>query len=196
MGWETEIPDVVAGQPVESSWGNRVRDQIVHLVPTVAALPSDEPDGGMAYVQDIDRLYLRRLGAWVIVGPGALGLIGFGSGPAIAVDYTGVSTIAGCSITATTELGRAYEVAAFFTGAQVVNAAAPLVRMAGTAGLTNILWFQSVAAGASVNGDTAALHIPTSTASRTFTLTGQSTASALRLQPQSAQIWLKDIGPA
>ena len=72
MAWETEIPDVVAGQPIEAAWGNKIRNQVVHVVATVAALPV-VPDGGVAYVEADDKLYLRRVGAWVPAGPGGSG---------------------------------------------------------------------------------------------------------------------------
>jgi hypothetical protein len=77
MGWETEIPDVVAGQPVESVWGNEIRDKVVHVVATAAALPTDVADGGLAYQEDIDVLKVRLAGVWVPVG--ALGGIVVGS---------------------------------------------------------------------------------------------------------------------
>ena len=53
MGWETDIPDVVAGQPITSSWGNLIRNRVVHVVPTTAALPtaaSGAAPGSVAYV--------------------------------------------------------------------------------------------------------------------------------------------------
>ena len=75
MGWETELADVVAGQPIASAWGNQIRDRVVHLIATPAALPTDEPDGGLAYVASDDRLYERWNGQWVwIAGAGRVGL--------------------------------------------------------------------------------------------------------------------------
>ena len=127
---------------------------------------------------------------------GVLGYIGQASGPGPATDYTGVVTI--CTLTATTEVGRVYEVMAYCQGQQVVNAGAPMVRMSGTGAPSGspILFFLPAAINASVQGTAAGVHIPTSTASRTFTLTGQSSAAALRLNPDAARIWLKDIGAA
>jgi hypothetical protein len=95
MGWETEIPDVITGEPIESAWGNEVRDKLVHIVASVAALPSDEPDGGLAYVQATNGLYLRRGSVWVPVPGGHLGTAettanqtGLGAG---TTDLTGLS---------------------------------------------------------------------------------------------------------
>jgi hypothetical protein len=65
MPWEIEIDDVVAGQPIESAWGNEIRDKIVHTVATVATLPSGVDDGGLAYVEATDETYLRRSGVWI-----------------------------------------------------------------------------------------------------------------------------------
>jgi hypothetical protein len=79
MGWETEIADVVAGQPVESVWGNEIRDKLVHVVPTVAGLPTDVADGALAYTEDTDQLHQRVAGTWVRAA---------GIGSAIAVGST------------------------------------------------------------------------------------------------------------
>jgi hypothetical protein len=73
MGWETEIPDVVAGQPIESAWGNEIRDKLVHIVPTEAALPTDVPDGGLAYVEATDKLYVRSIDTWIRAGIAGVG---------------------------------------------------------------------------------------------------------------------------
>jgi len=66
MGWETEIPNVVAGQPIAASWGNAIRDSIVHTVTSVAALPSSGvADGDVAFVTGaVNRLHIRRSGRW------------------------------------------------------------------------------------------------------------------------------------
>jgi hypothetical protein len=74
MGWEIEIPDVVAGQPIESAWGNAIRNRVVHRVATAAVLPTDVSDGSIAYVEDVDRLYLRKAGAWVFMDNATAGM--------------------------------------------------------------------------------------------------------------------------
>lgn len=64
MSWSSDIPDVVPGQPVASSWGNEIRDSVVHNVATVAALPADVSDGSVAYVVADGQLYTRHTGKW------------------------------------------------------------------------------------------------------------------------------------
>ena len=88
MAWETEIPDVIAGEPIESAWGNQIRDQVVHIVPVVGALPATADDGGVAYVEATDLLYLRRSGVWIAQGGGG-GVLGVAFQTAV---QTGITT--------------------------------------------------------------------------------------------------------
>ena len=68
MAWETDIADVIAGQPITSSWGNTIRDRVQHVVATEAALPAGVADGGLAYATTPGRLFFRTAGAWAAIG--------------------------------------------------------------------------------------------------------------------------------
>lgn len=68
MGWEIDVSDAVPGQPVSSARTNAIRDRGVHLIPTVAALPTDVADGGLAYVTETASLWLRNAGTWINLG--------------------------------------------------------------------------------------------------------------------------------
>ena len=67
MPWEIDIPDVIAGQPITSAWGNSIRDSVVHTVASVAALPSTGiSNGDVAYVTAINRLVTRTNNRWYL----------------------------------------------------------------------------------------------------------------------------------
>ena len=103
MGWEVELPDVVAGQPIESAWGNEIRDSIVHVIGTVAGLPTDIDDGSVAYVADRSGLYLRAGGVWRGLPGGTLGYV------AMTADQTGITTevdMSGLTLPLTLPAGR------------------------------------------------------------------------------------------
>jgi hypothetical protein len=114
MAWETEIDDVVAGQPIESVWGNEIRDKVVHIVASPAALPTDVPDGGLAYTQSDDKVYVRQAGQWNVVTTG--GLL---SRAVKTATQTGITTtevdISGLSISVTIPNNRVIRLSAFAT---------------------------------------------------------------------------------
>jgi hypothetical protein len=65
MPWGDFISDCVPGQPVSSARHNSIRDQVTHIVPTMAQLPNDVADGSVAIVGDKEnRLHVRRGGRW------------------------------------------------------------------------------------------------------------------------------------
>jgi hypothetical protein len=116
MGWESEIADVVTGEPVESEWGNQIRDQIVHVIPTAAGLPSDAADGAVCYAQDTDKLYLRRVGAWIVQGGGA-GVLGYAQVTTAQTVGTTPTVLTGLTLTVTVPASRRIKV----TGKMIVS---------------------------------------------------------------------------
>jgi hypothetical protein len=68
MAWDIDIADVVAGQPITSSWGNTIRNRVVHVVASQAALPADIADGSVAYVTATGHLWWRVGGVWAQIG--------------------------------------------------------------------------------------------------------------------------------
>ena len=68
MGWETEIANVAAGNPITALRANQIRDKIVHVVADVASLPTDVAEGGIAYVLGNDRVYRWDGAQWRMEG--------------------------------------------------------------------------------------------------------------------------------
>ena len=71
-GW---LPDVVPDEPIESVWGNTIRDRTV--TPFANAAERDASivaptDGMLVYLEDVDQLQGRVMGAWRAIGLGTI----------------------------------------------------------------------------------------------------------------------------
>jgi len=65
-----EIPDVVQGQPVESAWGNDVRDRVTMRYADLSALQAGEPVpdvGALRWLDDPGELVVWNGSAWLTV---------------------------------------------------------------------------------------------------------------------------------
>jgi hypothetical protein len=66
-----EIANVVAGNTIESAWGNSIRDRTVQRYATAAARTTAHPsptEGDLSYLQDSNSLWYHNGTAWVPVG--------------------------------------------------------------------------------------------------------------------------------
>jgi hypothetical protein len=196
MGWETEIPDVITGEPIESDWGNEVRDKLVHIVASTAALPSDEPDGGVAYVQDKNGLYLRRGSVWLGL-PG--GHLGTALVTAAQAGITALADVTGATVTVTVPANRRLKITGGFRCSQVTSTGVPQAFIAKDgSGIQQLGTVNALAAGGFAMFHGSALDTP-ATGSRTYKLQAQTSAGTLTINASATiptYIVVEDIGPA
>jgi len=67
-GW---VPSVAAGAVIESTWGNAVRDRLMHRFASTADRDTNwpaAPSGAMCITTDTGRMWRRTLGAWQAQG--------------------------------------------------------------------------------------------------------------------------------
>lgn len=88
-----EMPDVVAGEPVASDWGNLIRSRTVQRYADAtdrdALVPFPAP-GDLAYLDDTAAMQLFDGTNWVGYGPREYGW-GFSSDPLLNIDNGGVA---------------------------------------------------------------------------------------------------------
>lgn len=71
-----EIPDVVTGEVIASTWGNDIRDRAVqryaNAATRTASVPAPE-EGALSYLLDTNLVYVYDGAAWVTINPVTLG---------------------------------------------------------------------------------------------------------------------------
>jgi hypothetical protein len=66
-----EQANVISGNPIQSSWGNAIRDRTVQRYASAAARTAGHPtptEGDLSYLQDVNLVYVYNGSAWVPLG--------------------------------------------------------------------------------------------------------------------------------
>jgi hypothetical protein len=197
MGWETEIDDVVAGEPVESVWGNEIRDKLVHIVATLAALPSDVAQGGLAYVEADDLLRIFDGTSWGPVAGG--GVLGYAS---TATQQTGIGSAAtdvtSATVTVTVPAGRRLRISGGCRLSQVSATGSVNLNLVKAGSPFQTLFTGALSASALAMAHGVGFDAPAA-GSHTFKLQGQTSAGTLTIAANASiptYIAVEDVGRA
>ena len=88
--WTSEIPDAVTGEYITTTWGNQVRDQIVHIINDYPLPVTDVEAGALCFVATDETMWLRGATDWTQVDRPAILL----DPPDVDGDYVGNTAIA------------------------------------------------------------------------------------------------------
>lgn len=135
---------VVAGELIESAWGNAVRDHVIRVFPSVAGLNAwAAPDGALAEAP-VGVFYLRNGGAWVRYGT-AGALVGFAESTTPSGPYTGFADIPGINYTMTGQAGRLYRATVYVPIVERhLDETSSLVIVKDAAAVLNRAWWSGV----------------------------------------------------
>jgi len=93
-----EMPDVVSGEPVESDWGNDVRDRTAQRYADQAARDAEHPlaaPGDIAFIEDISSFQVFSSGGWGAIFSAAIGSLTHPAFNFFGDPDTGIRRIAG-----------------------------------------------------------------------------------------------------
>ena len=188
---------VAAGQTISSAWGNTTFDQSMQVFASVADRANQWPapnEGAQSYLMDSHTPWIFRSGAWHGL---PMGYVGSVVGPATQTDCGATATTV-MSVPIAVVAGRRYRVSAQALASQQTATGNPVANIADTGGYVpgtvRVFFAIGLTGGTAITGSAVYSLLATSTATVTFSLTGNSSAGVCRFGASQSQLTVEDIG--